>query len=444
MSISNLGAQPSLTSLSSHTEHSRPQQGANQIQAFDSDQSAHQPHSSNKMHLNELRHNSLDIVQRTLSMAYEKIAKTNVPPTDQYQAFEPLTAEKVANNILGFIERRLTLDAADGATQEELASRLEAGMSGFKKGFAEAKQKLEALNFLAPEVEQDIGNTYDLVMNGIDKLRAKFLGDLANSEPKPSLDNSASVAPDASPVVAPVSAATAKTTPQKIYTSIRQSTSISYTGLQAQDSAVSNFSGFGGAQAREFSFSLTTREGDKVYIKSTASQSIGVAVDSRAASSSETFSLEIKGDLNQDELQAINDLLGKVNDLAGQFYQGNLEAAWNQAVDLGFDTTQIQDYKLSLTQVDVQIVQTPEHTKGIDKSPQANTAVAFDRAQSLLQSLMDMWNNASEFSYPAQLLTKLAESFDQYAPEADAQSPKYKFSEFLNHRLIDLGLAKEV
>src|SRR5690606_36648763 len=96
----------------------------------------------------------------------------------RYAGFEPLSAEKVAGNILGFIERRLLLDAQEGATPEQLQSRLEAGLSRFKQGFAEAREKLEALNLLSEGVAADIGRTYDLVLEGIDALRARFLPDL--------------------------------------------------------------------------------------------------------------------------------------------------------------------------------------------------------------------------------------------------------------------------
>lgn len=134
-----------------------------------------------KVSNSQSRQAALELFERTLAMGYEKLqAKQGV--VAQYTAFEPLTAEKVAGNILGFIEHRLRMDAAEGATLEQLQSRLEAGLAGFQKGFAEASEKLEALSMLSPEVEQDIGKTYELVMDGIDVLRKKFLEDLINPD----------------------------------------------------------------------------------------------------------------------------------------------------------------------------------------------------------------------------------------------------------------------
>lgn len=127
------------------------------------------------------RQAALELFERTLAMGYEKL-QARQGAVAQFTVFEPLTAEKVAGNILGFIEYRLQLDIAEGATLEQLQSRLEAGLAGFEKGFADASEKLKALSMLSPEIEQDIGNTYDLVISGIDALREKFLGALIDAD----------------------------------------------------------------------------------------------------------------------------------------------------------------------------------------------------------------------------------------------------------------------
>src|SRR6187431_1466302 len=134
-----------------------------------------QVNTSDSSSMEDRRQTALQIVNRTLTLAYEKISSRGQAASAEYETFEPLTAEKVAGNILGFIERRLQMDVAEGATQEELQARLEAGLSGFKKGFAEASEKLEALSLLNPEIKADIGKTYDLVLEGIDDLRSKFI-----------------------------------------------------------------------------------------------------------------------------------------------------------------------------------------------------------------------------------------------------------------------------
>src|SRR5690606_18507004 len=228
-----------------------------------------------------------------------------------YEAFEPLTAEKVAGNILGFIERRLQLDAAEGATLEQLQTRLEAGLPGSKKGFAEASEKLEALSLLSTEIKTDIGKTYDLVLSGVDELRKKYVDILA---PQPGSANSSK--PSLDTTATSKSPATLKV-PDFI---------------PAAKSAPLGYGNYEYGRAREFSFQLTTKEGDKVTIKASSSEGFAIeagrsnstTVMKGSYSASQTFSLQIEGDLNEEELTAINELLGRVNELAGQFFAGNL------------------------------------------------------------------------------------------------------------------------
>src|SRR5690606_29478577 len=98
----------------------------------------------------EASQKALRLVERTLAEAYEKMGLRIDKTKESTPGAGPLTAEKVARNILGFIERRLQMDIAEGATPEQLQSRLDAGLAGFKKGFAEASEKLKALSMLSP------------------------------------------------------------------------------------------------------------------------------------------------------------------------------------------------------------------------------------------------------------------------------------------------------
>ena len=61
------------------------------------------------------------------------------------------------------------------------------------------------------------------------------------------------------------------------------------------------------------------------------------------------FSFSVEGELNSDEITALNDLLGKVSDLSATFYSGNLEGAFEQALSLGYDDEQIASFSLNLT-----------------------------------------------------------------------------------------------
>lgn len=315
--------------------------------------------------LAERRQAALSLVDRTLAAAYEKISSRGKSAVEAYESVEPLTATKVASNILGFIERRLQADVADGATQEQLQSRLEAGLSGFKKGFAEASEQLKALSLLSPEIEADLAQTNDLVLKGIDDLRSKFI---TATDQSAATTTPESGSPPSVPA-APVQPSSEQPAAKQVVKS--SSAAKSETGLQLPTVLSSGVSAslqprgnYDYASASQFSFELITAEGDKVTIRASASTGVsgqyGADGYDVGVSSSQSVSFSVDGELSQSELKAINDLLGRVNDLAGQFFAGNLDEAFDQAVNLGYDESQIGSFALDLVQVDIQLV--PEAT----------------------------------------------------------------------------------
>ncbi|WP_039913793.1 DUF5610 domain-containing protein [Cellvibrio mixtus] len=377
--------------------------------------------------LQDKRQTALQIVNRTLTAAYEKISSRGQSASAEYEKNEPLTAEKVAGNILGFIERRLQLDVAEGATQEQLQARLEAGLSGFKKGFAEASEKLEALSLLSPEIKTDIGKTYDLVLEGVDELRKKFIDSTNPTDSKPTPPNTGEVKTSTKPA----------------------------TKLDVPDflpAATSSYLGYGNyeyGRAREFSFELTTKDGDKVTIKATSSE--GLAVEAGRAgrgnnsvgalnasySSSESFSVNVEGDLSEEELGAINDLLGRVNDLAGQFFAGNLDSAFEQAINLGYDDEQIATFSLNLAQAEIQQVtqayQSVGPARGTDDSKPNLLSEQLLPLGNFIKDLLDSLDKASIFDQPQALLGNVAEKVTG-AGEIEEQQGK-RFRDFMDQIL---------
>lgn len=382
--------------------------------------------------IEDRRQSALQIVNRTLTMAYEKIASRGGSVSAEYEAFEPLTAEKVATNILGFIERRLQLDVADGATQEELQARLEAGLAGFKKGFAEASEKLEVLSLLSPEIETDIGKTYDLVLEGIDELRAKFIQataeDVAEVADKPAIGAEVLNSQKAAKTNAVLEV------PEFI------PAAASYLG----------YANYEYGRAREFSFELTTKEGDKVVIKAASSEGLALetgrmgqgnssvsALDA-SYSASQSFSLSIEGDLSEVELVAINDLLGRVNELAGQFFAGNLDMAFEQAMSLGYDESQIGSFALNLAQAEIQqVTKAYQVFEPVSAGGSANKAdLPGDRllpVGNFIRDLLDSFERASMFDEPQSLLMNMAEKITGESEEDVAQGKRLR--EFMSDML---------
>lgn len=62
----------------------------------------------------------------------------------------------------------------------------------------------------------------------------------------------------------------------------------------------------------------------------------------------ERFAFSVEGDLNEDELKAIFDVFEQVDRLANEFFNGDIEKAFQQAVELEIDFGQLKSFNLDL------------------------------------------------------------------------------------------------
>lgn len=292
------------------------------------------------------------------------------------------TKGTAASVILGFIENRLQKDQQEGASISDLASRIQAGLEGFQKGFNEAKEQLQAMGLMAGDVSETVDQIYDEVMGGIEQLKEKYLGVPATAEP----------APD------PVS----------------------------EDAMVlQGFQQYSYQQQNTFSFTLTTKDGDVVEVRANAAESFSASAVTQYGysetaqsmsqslsgtySNAQQFSLEISGELDDDELTAINDLLGQVNDLASEFFAGDVQQAFESAKGIGYNSEEIAGFALNLTRTEITRV-----TSAYQQFNPGESTAGIPLAQSLMplgqftQNLLDALETASYFDQPQQLISDLA------------------------------------
>jgi predicted 3-demethylubiquinone-9 3-methyltransferase (glyoxalase superfamily) len=70
----------------------------------------------------------------------------------------------------------------------------------------------------------------------------------------------------------------------------------------------------------------------------------------------ERFGISVQGDLNEEELGAIFDVFEQVDQLANTFYNGDIEKAFEQAMELQVDFGQIQSFSLDMTRTEMRAV----------------------------------------------------------------------------------------
>lgn len=283
------------------------------------------------------------------------------------------TRTDAANNILSFITARLKMDVAEGATEDELLSRLEAGLSGFLKGYQQAYDQLSGMGFLNGDVETAIEQTYSDVLNGVDAL-AEELGIAspvtdgqreAQAARRSGFNEAdASGKTPAEPAVNNDQMSGVETTRSGLASLLgiepNPMESLNAEANQLRTLIEASTFDYRATEARSFQFELKTRDGDTVTIKAAyASQSVleGESVKYGDSSASEVsgnfraaagFYLDVQGDLDEDELLAIEDLLTQVREVSDMFFSGDIESAFDHAVEMGFNSDEIAEFSLKL------------------------------------------------------------------------------------------------
>ncbi|MGC9457872.1 MAG: DUF5610 domain-containing protein [Halothiobacillaceae bacterium] len=220
------------------------------------------------------------------------------------------TPEKVSDRISDFVARGLENARARGASEEDIAELHRQATEGARRGFAEAREILDSLDILSGRIAEDVDRTEQLTF---DKL--------------------AGLAPGAQPVAA---------------------------GLTSMAAAERY------ARAESFEMNITTRSGKEVSIAFDRSmmqeQSAAVAVDDQgnrvarfdiSRSEQSGFQFSIRGDLSADELEAVENLVRDVSQLANEFFNGDVQQAFDQARNLNFDASQLASMNLSMSRTEV-------------------------------------------------------------------------------------------
>lgn len=286
--------------------------------------------------------------------------------TVQQSSASDFSPQAVADRIIGFIDTSIQRRAG---SEIEIQSMLQQAKEGIAQGINEARDILESFGALSGEVEQQVNETESLVFQGLDKLeRALTQPEASGGEPVQAVGRRG----------------------------------ISESGLFS-----SQFK-----QSSEASIEIVTRDGDRVavsysaFTQSDSSQQFSLgdstfSLSSRQQSSSAVaFQFSVEGDLDAEERNSINDLLKDIGDIAGQFFQGDVQAAFNASLELGFDSEALKGFSLDFQQAtQVQVAQAYQRT-GPLYSPldsEAESAIASPRpAVDLLSQLDNLLEQVKE------------------------------------------------
>lgn len=251
---------------------------------------------------------SAEIVQR-LDIFREGAAAAQALPGET-QDFSP---GSVAGRILARVAE--ALDGLDSDAPRR-AGLLEQARDGVARGFEAARAQLAASDTLNDDVQVQLENTYALINQGLERLAEGQSVALAQA---PS-------SPDA-------------------------------TGARLA------FSGAAFSTRENTSLVIDTLDGDRVTIqidkRAEASRALSSleagglrsGAGTAALSAGVAFSYRVEGELDEDERAAIDDLLARVDRVSETFFDGNVQAAFNQAAALGIEGGELASFSVQLSQV---------------------------------------------------------------------------------------------
>ncbi len=137
--------------------------------------------------------------------------------------------------------------------------------------------------------------------------------------------------------------------------------------------------------------------------------------DGKSYSFNSEFSLNIEGDINDNERQSIADLLQSMSQVAHDFFQGGLSNAFSHAQRVGFETDQIAGFSMDVNnQKSVQAVSAYQQTAMPEQS--INTGLLSEASEFLSQAKGSMANTevaVESFSEPKQSFTDMFASVGQ-------------------------------
>jgi len=190
-------------------------------------------------------------------------------------------------------------------------------------------------------------------------------------------------------------------------------------------------------QSSEASIEIITQDGDRVsltysaLLQTSARENFSQDAQHTAysaqysASSSIVMQYTVEGELDAGEQKAIDNLMQDIGDISGQFFKGNVQAAFNSALELGFDSSELKSLAVDLQQ-----------------STQMKYAERYQQTERLTDSTKNIGNQGEANTNPGpaiDLLAQLEQLLNQVEDKALLKNPEDIVKDILNEMIDGLG-----
>lgn len=289
--------------------------------------------------------------------------------------------EEVAKNVLNFVGGAIRAAKMGGADDEKLNTMFEQATSGVLKGVEMARKDLAG--FMNAEITDGINNSQQLIQEGIDKLRREIF-----EQPEETEDGVEVVAGSAS-------YSRSESGEIEITTRDGDQVTISFEDVRRielnqqlvastqvvappppkaenkEKDEVSNQKPNVEEEKAQAADAAEQNEKTKEQPKSEVAYQESLNYFERSG-----LSFSLNGELDEGEMEAIADLVGDVKSLAESFFADDVEAAFNKALELGFNEQELSGYALQLNKTEqVQVIQTYGTVSHFDENQDKHATV---------------------------------------------------------------------
>lgn len=280
-------------------------------------------------------------------------------------------ADDVAKTMLDHIQRGLDQLKNSGASDERIQQRLEAAKEGIAKGYDQAEQQLKDMGLLDDDLKAEIAQGRNLIDAGLEQLTSGVEKEEGITTKMPSFSESR---------------------------------------FSSQAS-----------QQNSMSLELMTKDGDKIslsFMQSSSSFSYGAQeghqiITAAGFEDNLAWQMDVVGNLDEGEQAALSNLLQDVEKLSNSFFSGDLGGALEQAMQLGFDGSELASMSLNLRQESFSSVSRAYNAV----QPQLPTPELESLSSGLLaynENYLSALEQAKSFADPEKLLNDLV---DQLFPD---------------------------
>ena len=336
-----------------------------------------------------------------------------------------LDTNAIVTQVVGFVAERIETKRAEGASEEQIAFLADQAKQGVEDGIEEAKNVLASLSELNSQLDEQLSGLRQTIHDQIDELSGVV--DLLDEQSVSVQDSGGSEEQSANNQATNNQATNNQET--EYSTEVPQF---------LQGDHVNGRGRFSGVQQRlsahrsdAFHLEVVTKEGDKV----TLSIQQNYRYDYKAHSSRNEAHYKtdlsahshlmyvVDGDLNDHEVRALDQLFQQVNELADQFYSGDVASAFENAFALRLDASELSSMHLTLETR--QAMQMKNAYRSVGRGEGMST-VAHSIAQPLMHYLdqVEAAKHSLSELRDATAIEHIEHYLKELMPEAVAQHPE--------------------